>query len=205
VCRLGAGAFWELAGFHIYSRGFAGRHFGSALQRPVNADMTAAHKVRPASTSVDKWDDEAPDSVPVPPWTAQQVQALVARERSLSPWALVVVQAAVGSLLMLVWWLFGTAPAQQVRATVWGAAAVVLPHALMAWGLRRQAAQAQAALLSFLVWELVKVGCAVAILVAAAWLVRDLSWPALLVAVVACLKVHLGAWWWLSRPVHGTN
>ena len=167
--------------------------------------MTAAHKVRPASNPVDGWDDEAPDSVPAPPWSAQQVQDLVARQRPLSPWALVAIQAGVGGLLALVWWLFGTAPAQQVRATVWGAAAVVLPHALMAWGLRRPAVQAQAAFLSFLVWELVKVGCAVVILVMAAWLVRDLSWPALLVALVACLKVHLWAWWWLSRAVHTTS
>lgn len=167
--------------------------------------MTASIKVRPASTPVDPWDDEAPDSVPAPPWTAQQVQALVAREKPLSPWRVVALQAVVGGLLALVWWLFGTAPAQQVRSTVWGAAAVVLPHAVMAWGLRRPAIQAQAAFLSFLVWELIKVGLAVVILVAAAWLVRDLSWPALLVALIACLKVHLGAWWWLSRAVQRTN
>lgn len=166
--------------------------------------MTATPEVRPASTTVDKWGDEAPDSVPAPPWTAQQVQALVARDKPLSPWRVVAFQTVVGGLLALVWWLFGSAPAQQVRSTVWGAAAVVLPHAVMAWGLRRRAAQAQAAFLSFLVWELIKVGLAVVILVAAAWLVRDLSWPALLVALIACLKVHLGAWWWLSRVVQRT-
>ncbi|MDG0855641.1 ATP synthase subunit I [Roseateles puraquae] len=168
---------------------------------PVTADMTADSKVRPASS----WDDEAPDSEPVPPWTAQQVQTLLAREKPFSPWRVVGLQAVVGGLLALAWWLLGSAPAQQVRSTVWGAAAVVLPHALMAWGLRRRAVQAQAALLSFLVWELIKVGLAVVILVAAAWLVRDLSWPALLVALIACLKVHLGAWWWLSRAVQETN
>ncbi|MFT7722803.1 MAG: ATP synthase subunit I [Roseateles sp.] len=167
--------------------------------------MTVAHKVRPASTPVDDWDDDAPDSVPVPPWTAQQVQALVARDRPLSPWAVVAAQAVVGGLLALAWWLFGTAPAQQVRATLWGAAAVVLPHALMAWGLRRPAVHAQAAFLSFLIWELVKVGCAVAILVAAAWQVRDLSWPALLVALVACLKVHVVALWVSARSGQRTN
>lgn len=162
--------------------------------------MTAP-KGNPASA----WDDEAPDSVPVPPWTAQQVQALMVHERPMSPWRIVAVQAAAGGLLALAWWLFGTAPAQQVRSTAWGAAAVVLPHALMAWGLRRQAVQAQAAFLSFLIWELVKVGCAVVILVAAAWWVRDLSWPALLVALVVCLKVHMWAWWMFTRPGRRTN
>ncbi|MFX8086740.1 hypothetical protein ABTK81_19850, partial [Acinetobacter baumannii] len=79
-------------------------------------DMTADSKVRPASA----WDDEAPDSVPVPPWDAQQVQALLARERPLSPWRVVASQAVVGGLLALAWWLLGSAPAQQVRSTVWG-------------------------------------------------------------------------------------
>lgn len=158
-------------------------------------------EVRPASA----WDDEASYSVPAPPWTAEQVQTLLARETPMSPWHVVGLQAAAGGLLALAWWLFGTAPAQQVRSSVWGAAAVVLPHALMAWGLRRPVAQAQAAFLSFLIWELVKVGCAVAILVAAAWWVRDLSWPALLVALILCLKVHLGAWWLTTRSVRRTN
>jgi ATP synthase protein I len=152
--------------------------------------------VRPAPT----WDDTAPDSVPAPPWSAQQVQALVARDRPLSPWRVVLIQAAVGGLLVWVWWLFGTAPASQVRATLWGAAAVVLPHALMAWGLRRPAVGPQAALLSFFVWELAKIAFSIAILVAAVWVVRDLSWPALLVALIACLKVHVWALWMSARP-----
>jgi ATP synthase protein I len=151
------------------------------------------------------WEDDAPDSVPPPPWSAQQVQALVARDRPLSPWRVVLIQAAVGGLLVLAWWLFGAAPAQQVRATLWGAAAVVLPHALMAWGLRHQTVGPQAALLSFLVWELVKIACSIAILVAAVWVVRDLSWPALLVALIACLKVHVWALWMLARPGQRTN
>lgn len=106
---------------------------------------------------------------------------------------------------MLAWWLLGTEPASQVRATLWGAAAVVLPHALMAWGLRHRTADAAAALLGFLGWELLKVALSVAILVAAVWAVRDLSWPALLVALIACLKVHVWALWWLTRPSRTTN
>ena len=75
----------------------------------------------------------------------------------------------------------------------------------MAWGLRRRAAIAAQALLQFLVWELVKVGLALATLVAAVWLVRDLSWPALLVALIACLKVHVWALWMFARPGQRTN
>lgn len=76
---------------------------------PVTADMTADSKVRPASS----WDDEAPDSEPVPPWTAQQVQTLLAREKPFSPWRVVGLQAVVGGLLALAWWLW--APRRRSR------------------------------------------------------------------------------------------
>lgn len=155
----------------------------------------------------DPWVDSKPgaDEEPVTPWTAAQVRALEQRQPSMSPWLVVKVQALVGGLLALAWWLFGAEPVSQVRSTLWGAAAVVLPHALMAWGLRRRAAQPAQALLAFLWWELVKVALALAILVAAVWAVSDLSWPALLVALIGCLKVHVWALWWFARPGRTTN
>lgn len=148
----------------------------------------------------DPWEPDQLDSVPATPWTAEQVRALEERQPPLSPWAVVRVQALVAGLLLLAWGLFGTEPAAQMRATLWGAAAVVLPHALMAWGLRRKAVQPAAALMAFFLWEAVKVGLALAILVAAAWWVQDLSWSALLVALVLCLKVHVWALWMFARP-----
>ena len=145
--------------------------------------------------------DSGPSSEPVTPWTAEQVRALEARHPPLSPWRVVQVQVLVTVLLALAWWLFGTEPARQVRSTLWGAAAVVLPHALMAWGLRRPAVLPAQALLRFLVWELVKVGLALVILVVAAvgWS-QDLSWPALLAALVLGLKVHVWALWMFAKP-----
>lgn len=158
-----------------------------------------------SNTPADPWADSTPASEPVTPWTAEQVQALEQRQPSLTPWAVVRVQLLVGGFLVLAWWLFGTEPALQVRSTLWGAAAVVLPHALMAWGLRHRAAQPGEAYLRFLLWELLKVGLALAILVAAVWLVRPLSWAALLLALVACLKVHVWALWMFARPGQETN
>jgi ATP synthase protein I len=153
----------------------------------------------------DSWEDSRPDSETVTPWTAAQVQALEAREPPLQPWHVVTIQALVGGLLALAWGLLGAEPASQVRSTLWGAAAVVLPHAVMAWGLRHRAAQPNAALLSLLIWELVKVGLALVILVAAVWLVRDLNWLAMLLALIACLKVHVWALWMFARPGQTTN
>ena len=156
-------------------------------------------------TPADPWKDSEPASQPAAPWTADQVRALEERQPPLSPWAVVRVQALVAGLLVLAWALLGSAPASQVRSTLWGAAAVVLPHAVMAWGLRRPAAQPAAALLGFFFWEAVKVGLALVILVAAVGLAKDLSWPALLVALVLCLKVHVWALWMFARPDQKTT
>lgn len=158
-----------------------------------------------SNTPADPWKDSQPESIPAPPWTAEQVRALEAREPALSAWKVVRIQALVAGLLVLAWWVFGTEPASQVRSTLWGAAAVVLPSGLMAWGLRHRAASAAEALLGFFFWEAVKVGLALAILVAAAWLVKDLSWPALLVALILCLKVHVWALWMFARSDRTTT
>ncbi len=171
---------------------------------PLETPVTdrSLNSERPADT----WADSGLPSEPVTPWTAEQVRALEARQPPLSPWRVVQVQVLVTVLLALAWWLLGTEPARQVRSTLWGAAAVVLPHALMAWGLRRPAVLPAQALLRFLVWELVKVGLALVILVVAAvgWS-QDLSWPALLVALVLGLKVHVWALWMFARPTQPTT
>lgn len=142
-----------------------------------------------------QWDDDAIDSQPVTPWTRQQVQALEQRQPPLSIWRVVGLQALVGAVLVGLWAGFGTQPRAQAVSALWGAAAVVLPSAAMAWGLRRRGAQPMAALLGFVLWELVKIGLTLAILVAAVRLQSDLSWPALLVGLIGCLKVHVWGLW----------
>lgn len=158
----------------------------------------------PSIPAVDAWGVATEnDEPPVTPWTREQVQALEASQPRLSMWAVVGAQALVGALVVLAWWVWGNAPSPQARSAWWGAVAVVLPHAVMAWGLRRQAAEPSAALLGFMVWELVKIGLVVAILVAVVKWVPDLSWPALLVALIGCLKVHLGVLLFWPRKRNG--
>jgi ATP synthase protein I len=48
-------------------------------------------------------------------------------------------------------------------------------------------------------WEMVKIGVAVALLAAAPRVVQGLSWPALLVAMVVCMKVNWLALLWRRR------
>lgn len=131
--------------------------------------------------------------------TPEEAQALRARHRSLSPWAVVKVQAVAGLVVAtLAWLLMGSNSV--VWSALYGAAVVVLPSALLARGITRgQGVEARAAALNFMLWELMKMGVAVAMLAASAWIVPGLSWPALLVAMLVCMKMNWLALLWQGR------
>jgi ATP synthase protein I len=96
-----------------------------------------------------------------------------------------------------------------VAASVfYGAAAVALPSALMAYGLTSSALSrllsgfAQAAFAGFLFWEGVKVLLSVAMLAAAVWVLPEPNWVALLIGLVLVLKVYwFGFFIQTRRPV----
>ena len=56
-----------------------------------------------------------------------------------------------------------------------------------------------ASAVSFMLWEFVKIGVSVALLVLAVRIVQPLSWPALLVGLVVCIKVYWLALLWRRR------
>ncbi len=147
------------------------------------------------------WRDSRVDPLesdePVRVWTREEVQALRNRLPLLSPWRVVAVQAAAGLVVVLGWLLASRQDA--VWSALYGSAAVVLPNALMARGMGRLAVErASAAAFGFMVWEFAKVALTVAMLAAAVKVVPGLSWPALLAAVIVCLKVN-----WLALLLQG--
>ena len=132
--------------------------------------------------------DDDPDEIV--PLTAEQARQVRAANPSISPWWVVLGQMVVGGLAVLVaWMLFGGLIAKSVS---WGVLAVVLPAALFARGLTGQFARANpgAAVLSFFVWELVKILVTVGVLLTAHRLVDGLSWPAMLVGLIITIKVY---------------
>ncbi|MDN3919609.1 ATP synthase subunit I [Roseateles violae] len=163
----------------------------SASDGPIKAQ-------RPAGAGLD-WEDEVAEP-PFKVLTREEAQALRVRQGELlSPWRLVALQAVVGGVIALVWWL-ATGSGGKAGSALCGAAAVVMPNALMAWGMARVLGTApSAAVLGFMFWELIKIMLAVAILAAAAKWMPDLSWPALLVALIGCLKVNWLALLWRGR------
>jgi len=135
------------------------------------------------------------------PLTAEQAKTLRDQHPSISPWWVVAGQVVVGVLVSLVAW--GVTGRQIVGlSTACGALAVVVPAALFARGVTGQFAKANAgsAVLSFFVWEFVKILVTVGILFAAHRSVTGLSWPAMLIGLVVTMKVYWFALGFKRKP-----
>jgi ATP synthase protein I len=128
----------------------------------------------------------------------EEAAALRASIPQVSPWRVIAAQAAVGILCAAITWLI-TQRGGAVWSTLYGAAAVVVPGALLARGMTRGTRTPVGAAAGFLFWEMLKIGVAITMLVIAARVVPDLSWPALLVTMVVCIKVNWVALLWRGR------
>lgn len=130
--------------------------------------------------------------------THEEAQRLRAGIPQVSPWRVVAAQAVAGLVCWAVIWLV-TRSGGAAWSALYGAAAVVLPSALLARGMTRGTRSPVAAAAGFMFWELLKIGVAVAMLVIAARVVPGLSWPALLITMVVCMKVNWAALLWRAR------
>jgi len=140
--------------------------------------------------------DEVEDP-PFKPLTREQAQALRARHPPVSPWWVIAAQAAVGAVIAMLAWLI-TGREEIAWSTLYGAATAVVPGALMARGMtsRLSSLSLGTSAASFMLWESVKIGVSVAMLMLAPRIVQPLSWPALLVGLVVCLKMYWVALLW---------
>jgi ATP synthase protein I len=164
-----------------------------SLGRPQSSD----ERLEGATEDSDVW-----GRVPAKVLTPEEARQFRVRHRSLSPWVVVVVQAAMGLVVALITWLF-VGSWSAVGSALYGAAVVVFPSVLLVRGMARgPGVEARAAALNFMVWELIKMAVAVAMLAASAWIVPDLSWPALLVAMVVCMKMNWLALLWQGRKTN---
>ena len=125
------------------------------------------------------------------PLTAAQAQALRERNPSWSPWWVVFWQGVIGCAVIGIAFLV-TGRLVVAESAACGVLAVVLPAALFARGLTGRFASVNvgSAVLSFFVWELIKIVATVGILFAAQRLVEGLSWLAMLLALIVTFKVY---------------
>ena len=132
------------------------------------------------------------------PLTAEEAALLRPRLVAFSPWHVIGAQAGVGLLLVLGVWLVSGNPIW-VKSACYGMVAVLVPAVLFARGVTRRHLEPGSALVSVFVWEFVKIAVSVVMLMLAPKLVQPLSWPALLVGLVLCMKVYWLALSWRGR------
>lgn len=142
----------------------------------------------------DSWADEA-DQSSFKTLTAEEAKALTSKLHMVSPWRVLSVQAVAGLLCAAVVWAV-TQRSSAAWSALYGALAVVLPGALLARGMTRGTRSPVAAAVGFMFWEMLKIAAAIAMLVIAARVVPQLSWPALLITMVVCMKVNWLALAW---------
>lgn len=141
------------------------------------------------------WPDSQIDP-PIQPLTRDEAQALLARHPAVRVGPLLMAQCLLGVCLALCWWVLSGSQAAGL-SSLYGAAVTVVPSALMAravFGSRLGRTVG-----GLVLWELIKIVLVVAMLVAAPVLIRPLSWPALLVTLLLCMKVMGVALLWQGR------
>jgi ATP synthase protein I len=166
------------------------------LLTTTDATVTS-HNERGESRSWDPADER--DERPFRRLTREEAQALREREPAVSPWRVVGAQAVCGMVCVLIAWGLSTGSPGASWSAVYGAMAVVVPNALLARGMTRRAGSAVAAAAGFMFWEMLKIGVSIAMLVIAARVVPQLSWPVLLATMLVCMKVTWLALLWRGR------
>jgi ATP synthase protein I len=137
------------------------------------------------------------------PLTREEAQRWRASQPRFSIWRLVGWQLLAGLAAGALAWLL-TQSVVVAGSVIYGAAAVVMPSALMAYGLtssalsRLMAGFAQAAFAGFLMWEGIKVLLVVVLLWLAPTVLPGLNWLGLLAGLVVVLKVY-----WLGFLIQG--
>lgn len=128
--------------------------------------------------------------------TREEVRQLREDNPSVSPWVVLAGQLIVGMLVACAAWAWTGRPIVGWSA-LYGVLVVVIPAALFLRGLKSQFSSLNAATASFgfFVWEAVKIGVSVAMIVAAPRLIPDLNWLAMMAGLVLTLKMYWLALW----------
>jgi ATP synthase protein I len=174
------------------------------MANPTNSTLAA--RAAPAEAarhrSGGRWDedDDGADKPAFKTLTREEASALRAKVPPLNPWRVVAVQGGVGVVAALLAALV-MGRVEVGWSALYGAACVVVPGALMARGMtsRLSSMSPGASAVSFMLWEMVKIAVSIAMLMLAPRLVQGLSWPALLVGLVLCMKVYWFALLWRGR------
>lgn len=154
---------------------------------------------KPKNSPANPWIDDRPDTDGAAvdnfkPLTHEEARQWRSAQPALSlRWLLVWQAVSALVLAALAAWL--TSDPAVVKSVLYGAAAVVLPSALMAWGVtssavaRQLSGQPQASLVNFFVWEGIKLVLVLVLMGLAPVVLDAVNWLALVAGLVVVLKV----------------
>ncbi len=139
------------------------------------------------------FEDEVAKEPVIRRWSHEDAAMLRKTQPAISPWRVVLwmlMAAVVIGLIALI--MFDTPTA---LSAAYGSLAVALPAAVLARGMTSplSSMSAVAGAMAFMLWEMVKIGLSIGMLVLAPSLIANLSWPALLVGLILTMKVYFVA------------
>jgi ATP synthase protein I len=162
---------------------------------------------RPAPEAAGQWEDEA-QAEDFKPLTRQEAQQWRSRQPTESVWRVVRWQAVLAAVVVLVAGVL-TQRTEVAWSALYGAMCIVLPTAVMAYGLSSSAlskavarmfpGMARVSLAAVFFWEGVKVLLVLVMLMLAPRMVPSLSWLALVASLVVVLKAYWVEFWFRSR------
>ncbi len=168
-------------------------------ERAATINQPASNAATPTKTvqALNTWDDDH-DDAPREPLSREQAQALLRARPGVSAWRVVGLQLAVTlGVALLAGALAGRVAAW---SALWGGTVVLLPAALFAGAMRRWLVKLPPAyaLFGFAFGELLKISLTVLLLLLAPRVLPAMSWPALLLGLIAVLQVY-----WIALLLRG--
>ncbi len=153
--------------------------------------------------------DSADDQLNVRPLSKEEAELLRQKNTPLSPWWVISLQVLVVLVVASCMWLV-THDTVKTYSLVWGGLCVIVPSSVFAGGLvsKTTLMNAGSAIAGFFLWEVVKLGLTLAMLIAAPRALQvagqDLNWLTMLAGFVVVMKVYWLASYCLikaSKPV----
>ena len=149
-------------------------------------------------------DDEEVSKEPVfRRWSHEDAAQLRKTQPAISPWRVVrwMLMASVALGLLA----FAAFDAATALSTAYGSLVVAIPAAVLARGMTSPLSRMNivSGALAFMLWEMVKIGLSIGMLVLAPSLIAGLNWPALLIGLILTMKVYFVAAIVKPKPAAG--
>ncbi|MFM7332613.1 MAG: ATP synthase subunit I [Brachymonas sp.] len=126
-------------------------------------------------------------------WSHEDVAKLRKIQPAISPWRVVLWMLMAAVAILMITWIIFDAPT--ALSAAYGSLVVAIPAAVLARGMTSPLSRMNIAsgALAFMLWEMVKIGLSIGMLMLAPSLIAGLNWPALLIGLILTMKVYFVA------------